>query len=321
MSERSALIVNPRSHRVATKGSVLEQVAARHAQFPLIRFEEVHQLSSDIDACLDAGANTLFVEGGDGTLVAVLTACLERRGQGKELPQIAVLPGGSTNLAYDILGFQGANPSSVEQHLNQNLPAGRDRGIRRHRALIIETSENATPLVGFLLSTGSLARAMLYTQQNLHDAQRGKLAIARAVLQFGLFPKETKLSDGEPVIHASRFLELSDPSGTDASDHAFSVFSTFEHLSLGLNPFWNRDEAPIGYTRAAWPIPRLRAGVAKLIMGRSGQSLEKHGLSSRGCEELTFTCDGPLVLDGEVLPLPSDRQFKVTASPELEFIQ
>ena len=99
------------------------------------------------------------------------------------------------------------------------------------------------------------------------------------------------------------------------------MFSTFEELSLRLSPFWGRGDSPIGFTQAAWPIKRLRLGIAKAVLGGAPRSLEKHGLTSEGCTEMTFRTNGPVMLDGEELPMPEDQTFKVTVSPDLEFIR
>jgi len=321
MSGAPVFVINPKSHKVSARGSVLAQAAVDFGDIPIIYYDGSNDLAAALDPHMSQRGNTLYIEGGDGTIVAALTASLENQANGNALPKFAILPGGSTNLAHKVLGLVDTDLASLNLRLADHGAEHPPLDTITHKALMVETSETKSPYVGVLLSTGSLSRAMLYTQQNLHDGRRGSVAIARAVLQLGLFPKATTFHDGLPVVRPSQFLNLTEHVDAAEPEQAFSIFSTFDKLSLGMRPFWNRGDAPIGFTKGAWPIQGLRTGVAKLAAGRTGKSLEKHGLSSKGCDEIEFRCDGPVVFDGEELPMPADQTFKVSASPDLEFIR
>lgn len=321
MTAQAILISNPKSHAVAVRGSVLAAIADKDSNLVHIEIDQINQLPNQIRKVLRSSEDTLFVEGGDGTVDAVITAALLATQVDHVLPKFAILPGGSTNLAYKIFGLKSATPTAVEKAVDRAMSSGQTIDVKRHRAMLIATSDTEDPLVGFLLSTGSVARAMIYTQENLHDDRRGILSVGKALLQFGLSPEKAMHSDGEPVIRASKFVQHGRDAGGNNAVHAFSLLSTFERLSLRLQPFWNRGDHSIGFTRANWPIKNLRRGVMKLAAGRPGETLERHGLESYGCEAMSFECDGPVVLDGELLPIPSDQMFHITTSPDLEFVQ
>ena len=321
MTQSPVFVINPKSHKVNTSGSILTQVAVDYGDIPIVYFDGRTPLSETLSPLLRQGRDTIYVEGGDGTVLAALTTCFAERSSGVPLPQMAILPGGSTNLAHEILGLNLVDTDSLRHRLGQQNSHVVKADIEAHSALLVETSETQTPYVGFLLSTGSLARLMLYTQMNLHGKTRGSVSIARAIMQLSLFPHSTRYSDGLPLMRASNFANLTENAQGISSEQAFSMFSTFRKLSLGLSPFWGRGDDPIGFTHATWPIQRLRWGIAKAVVTGAGQTLERHGLTSEGCSEMVFRTDGPVVLDGEELPMPEDRTFKITASPNLEFIR
>jgi hypothetical protein len=321
MTPTPIFVINPKSHKVDINGSTLSRVAIDYGDIPIVFFDGSTPLSDLILPLLLEGRDTIYVEGGDGTVLAALTACFEYYAAGHKLPQIAILPGGSTNLAYKKLGLHVAEVDALKRSLSRGQNQQQAHAIEIHNALLVETSETTTPLVGFLLSTGSLARLMLYTQQNLHGKTRGSVSIARAILQLGLFPQSTKYQDGLPVVRPSQFTEISPCGSSQTTEQAFSLFSTFRELSLGLSPFWARGDHPIGHTQAAWPIKRLRSGIAKAVLSKSSEGLARHGLTSRGCEDISFKCDGPVVFDGEELSIPADQTFKVSVSPPLEFLR
>lgn len=321
MSQSPVFVINPKSHKVNTSGSLLAQIAVDYGDIPIVYFDGETPLDVTLAPLLREGRDTVYVEGGDGTVLAALSTCFAERANGLPLPQLAILPGGSTNLAHEVLGLNSLDPDSLRRRLGERNENADASPVESHPALLVETSETTTPYVGFLLSTGSLARMMLYTQTNLHGKTRGAVSIARAILQLLLFPHSTRYADGRPVLRGDDFEILSDGESEIQSEQAFTMFSTFRKLSLGLSPFWARGDAPIGVTSAEWPIRQLRWGIAKAVMTGGGPSLERHGLRSKGCSEMVFRADGPVILDGEELPMPNDRTFRVSASPNLEFIR
>lgn len=321
MTQSPVFIINPKSHKVNMQGSVLTRIAVDYGDIPIVYFDGQTPLDDTLSPLLREGRDTIYVEGGDGTVLAALTTCFAERSTDRPLPRLAILPGGSTNLAHELLGLKRVDADSLKRRLDQRNQQTIAPEIAIHKAILVETSATKSPYVGFLLSTGSLARLMLYTQNNLHGKTRGIVSIARAILQLAMFPRSTKSSDGQPLVRASEFARISGDACAPTEQQAFSMFSTFEKLSLRLSPFWGRGEAPIGFTHAAWPIPRLRMGIAKAVLGGAPRSLEQHGLTSEGCSEMTFQTDGPVMLDGEDLPMPTDQTFKVSVSPDLEFIR
>ncbi|MEL7110762.1 MAG: diacylglycerol kinase family protein [Pseudomonadota bacterium] len=317
MTQNPVFVVNPKSHRVNTSGSVLSKIAVDYGDIPVVYFDGSTSLSETLTPLLLQGKDTIYAEGGDGTVVAALTSSIEALSQGGKLPQIGILPGGSTNLTYHQLGLKTIDPESLKRIIN----TGKAERIATHQALLVRTSEMSTPNVGFLLSTGSLARLMIYTQENLHGRTRGAVSIIRAILQLVLFARSTKFSDGLPVVRASQFSTCAKSTARTSIDETFSVFSTFRELSLGLSPFWGRGDHQIGHTQAVWPIRQMRLGILKALFRGAGENLIPHGLTSRGCSGITFRSNGPVMLDGEDLPMPRDGTFEVSVSPELEFIR
>lgn len=321
MTQSPVFIINPKSHRVNMHGSVLTRIAVDYGDIPIVYFDGEKPLEDTLSSLLHEGRDTIYVEGGDGTVLAALTTCFAERAETQPLPRLAILPGGSTNLTHEVLGLKDVDAEALKQRLDQRHQEIVSPEIATHKALLVETSETKWPYVGFLLSTGSLARLMLYTQNNLHGKTRGAVSIARAIMQLTVFPRSTKSEDGRPLVRPSKFERLDEDADATAQSQAFSILSTFEELSLRLSPFWGRGDAPIGFTHAAWPIKRLRLGIAKAVLGGAPRSLEKHGLTSEGCSGMTFRTDGPVMLDGEELPMPKDQTFKVSISPDLEFIR
>lgn len=314
------LITNPRSHWVSRNGSRLKAIAAALPEAVLLIAEDVSDLTGAISAEIEKGQNVFLIEGGDGTVQAVLTTCVTHRQFDPAVFLFGILPGGSTNLAYRLFGINRIDRTALEARVRALINNGQNTAIHTQRALRLSSPEQGRTLVGFLLSTGSLARTMLFTQRHMHSARRrGVLSVIKTIAQLAARPRSTRDEDGEPIIRPSEFTV--ENTGGVTSRRAFTVFSTLDRLSLEINPFWNRGEHPIAQTYSEWPIRSLRIGILKLVTGLAGQRLEKHGLASAGLSELRFRCDGPMVLDGEQVSGPPRDTFHLKATPELRFLR
>lgn len=310
MTGGTGLIVNPRSHRVARHGPVLQDTVAEMPGGRVFVLHDFATLEREVAAMARAGVRRIFIEGGDGTLMAVLSACVAPGAGFDRMPAIGVLPGGSTNLGYKILGYGGKGRA-----LAARVRAGEGRE-EAHRALRVERDGRA-PLLGFLLSTGALARAMLYVQREFHGpGRRGSLAVAAAILRFVAAPGHYLDRDGLPVLRASDLRADLGGGSRVAGAHAFSLMTPLPRLSLGLKPFWGTGPGGIAVTHAAWPQPHFRRTLLRALAARGGP-----GLSSWRTDAVEICHDGPVMLDGEVLDLGPGARARITLTEPLRFLR
>lgn len=316
MSVRLGLIVNPRSHRVARQGAVLAALRDAAAGARCLELIDFAALDDEVAAMAAAGVTRIVVEGGDGTLLAVLSAALAPGAGFARPPEFGVLAGGSTNLAARVLGLRAKTPAALARRLAE--PAG--AAMVAQRALAVSAPGLARPAVGFLLSTGSLARAMAYTQRAFHGAgRRGSMAVAGAILRFLAAPEGYRDDDGAPVLRPSRLRAEGGGQHLDG-DHAFSLMTPLARLSLGLAPFWGEAEGPIAMTHAGWPIRGFRRAVLGALTGGSGASLAARGLTSFRGARFEIDHDGPVMIDGELMPAGAGR-LNVTTTPPMTFLR
>lgn len=322
MTRQIGLVVNPRSHAVATRGSLLEAAALDLPDACFLRLDDFADLVPCARQMAERGVRMIFVEGGDGTLLAVLSACLDPAAGFTTLPDFAILPGGSTNLAADIFGFRGRTPGEITRRI-ETLANGVDAPERaHHRALRVTGIALPRPAIGFVLSTGSLARAMLYAQREFHGAgRRGARAVAGAVWRFLLAPGRYRDTDGAPVLRGSDLGAVLDGRQRADGVHAFSLMTTLPRLSLGLRPFWGGGAGAIAMTHAAWPIRGLRWAMVKIVLGLTGPGLARHGLHSFRADRIALHHAGPTVIDGEFLPPAPDHLLEVSVTDPISFLR
>lgn len=321
MSAPVGLVFNPRSHTVKRKGSLLEGAAPGIPGAHLVRVEDFSRLGEQMAALAKAGAKQVFVEGGDGTLQAVLTACCALQAKFHGLPEFAILPGGSTNLAYKVCGLRLHEPDQIAHYIARLRRDSASVDRVHQPALRIESAALATPAIGMLMSTGSLARLMLYAQREfLGDGDRGSRAVGDAAMRFLLSPESYLDEDGEPLLRGTPLLASCSEFRLQGA-HAMSLMTTLPSLSLRLRPFWGEGSAPIAVTHASWPIQGLRTAFLKIIAGWTGPQMVRHGLTSYRTDGVEITYRGAVVLDGELLPAPPDGRIRIGVSQPISFFR
>jgi len=318
---RIGLIVNHRSHAVAKRGAMLEAAALELPEARFLMLDDFAGLTGHIRKMAKNGVEKIFIEGGDGTLLAVLSACLAPEAGFKTLPEFAILPGGSTNLAAHSFGFRGKSAGEVTRRIaalaNEVDPPRRET----HRALRIESAALPSPAIGFVLSTGTLARAMLYAQREFHgEGARGSRTILKAIGQFLIAPQKYHDTDGAPLLRASD-LSVKGAGVALEGPHALVLMSSLPQLSLGLKPFWGAGAGGIALTHAAWPIKGFRRAMAKVMLHLSGPRLAAHGMTSYRGDGFVLTHADPIVIDGEPIPRAEDGRLTVSITEPLVFLR
>jgi diacylglycerol kinase family enzyme len=178
--------------------------------------------------------DVLAVNGGDGTLHRVLTFAVDAFGE--DLPEIAILPGGTMNIAAHSTGWLG-KPIEGLQAVLDHLDSPERRTLVRRRTWTLRVDER---WIGFLWGNGLIARFLeVYEEVDDPTAARAAAILARgagSALINGPFVKRlTRRWEGEleidGVVHA-RNSWLAVAAGT------------VEQIGLGFKPFRFVDDHP-----------------------------------------------------------------------------
>lgn len=320
----AALVVNQRSHLVSRKGSRLEVLASRDPSLPLVQFEASPAFDEAIGNLLRDGRDTFLIEGGDGTVLAVLTACYAFDPDCLSRLKFGILAGGSTNLAHERLGLRKTSLDDLARlAAAARGPDDQPAGVTRQSALIVEGGGLPRPQVGFLLSSGALALAMEHVQQHMFGAgQRGPMAIASSLVKLAARPHHYLAEDGQPLLRPSRLSAGERHSQLPDGEHGFLLASTLDRLSLGLSPFWGDDgNGGLNVTYAPWPLAGLRRALLRVASGWGLPALQGRGYRSFASSSLNFTVDSPLMLDGELLALDRPASVRVKTTEDIQWLR
>lgn len=244
----------------------------------------------------------LAVNGGDGTVQAVLTALEEVApsvtAAGGRIPPLAVLPAGSTNMSAHDLGCGGRLADRLAA-----LLALRDRPpsawTLEHRAPLRVTDARGRARSGFFFGAGTIVRGIRYWHEALaHGGGAGEWGAGAALARvaWGIARRQPPFADALSVRLAL------DDGAPEPRDLSFLLVTGMRRLFLGIRPFWGPGEGPLACT---WVDHRPKGFVRHLpalLRGRGEALAEPDGYHGRRPAQVKLELEEAWVIDGEIFP-------------------
>jgi len=265
-----------------------------------------------VDELLARRVGLLVINGGDGTLHATLTALL--RAAPAQLPMVAVLSGGTTNMNALDVGLSGY-PERTVARLLQWAAAPRPTAIRWRPLLAVRPGEQPTEY-GMFLGAGAIVQGIHYCRERIHtlgirDSLAPGVTTLRALL--GIVRREARFTSAETI---SVGLDGEPP---DSADWWLFLVSTLERLFLSLRPYWGQGEGPLHYSAVRAGAHRPLTTLPGLLYGRVGGASAERGYHSHHLRSLHFWSEGQFALDGEFFS--ARHGVAVSATQPLAFVR
>lgn len=280
------------------------------------RAPELPELPALIDEVLATRPPLLVVDGGDGTVQAVVTELL-RRLPPDQLPPLAVLPSGSTNMTARDLG-SGTHWNTAARSLLALRDAEPEAwAITRRAALRIARDDTEAVDHGFFLGTGSIVRGIEFWHEEMAKGGRlgewgAGLALARAA--WGIWRRQPPFADPARyrlVVDGDRRLE---------GAALFLLVTTMRELFLGIRPFWGDDSGPLACTLVSDEPRRFLPRVPGLLRGDASVGLTpEEGYESLRGGQIELEVGERYAIDGELLP--ACGQLRIDATQPLRFVR
>lgn len=255
----------------------------------------------------------LAVNGGDGTLQAVLTDLLGR--DGLEVPPLFAVPGGSTNMSAQDLGSGPSLRAALHAFLSL-----RDRPVATwpvEQRPVLEVRDGDDRLhAGLFFGVGTIVRGAEFWKRELGAARRaGEWAagVAFARGAWGILRRQPPFADGTR-------LQLAFDADGEGSEVRVSLLlvTVMRRLFLGMTPFWGGGAGALGCTWLDDPPRRMLRRLPALLRGRGERLRADEGYHSRRCDAVDIGLDESWLLDGELHP--GGATLRLRASRPLPFI-
>jgi hypothetical protein len=315
---RIGLISNPKSQQNRRGLSIIE-VAAKGAG---IEHRVLGDMAELLPALQDLAANNielLVVNGGDGTLQAVLTAVLEDR-PFASLPLLAVLPRGMTNMsAYDV-GLKGKPDRSLTRLADLWPSRSPSQGIVSRNVLRIENIPNSPVQRGMFFGAGGITRAIEYCKSKVHPWRIGA-DWASGLTLMGLLAS-WMLHGGRSEVVTGQTIHVSLDNAAESSEELLlALATTLDSLVMKSKPFWHQKGEPLRYTAITYPPKRLLRSARKVLYGGNERDLPATCYKSRGAHSIRLRFKGYFTLDGQMFDAPADGPLVVSAPDRVDFMR
>jgi len=318
---RLVVISNRKSAR--SSGS-LDRVTAVLAAYPgevLHRvIDNIAEIPEVLEAFVAFDPDVLVINGGDGTIQAVLTQSSRTKPFG-ELPPILVLPGGKTNLVAEDLGAFKL-PAEVLESFLPMLEAGTWRQCLTARPLIrLRLSPGAEPIYGAFFGTAAVVRGLEFVRRNIHPLNLPNWLthfIAIATLSgVGLF-----YPNGRKSPMRSDFASFSiDDKVKDSGRFSLIIATTLNRLLLGLKPFpQSQGGSALKVTTVQYSYGAIARGMISVIT-RSIDRKVPNGIVAREAQRVSLKLDCPVTLDGEFFWPAPEEPVELSVTRAVSFLQ
>jgi hypothetical protein len=305
---------NRRGNRLASMLDELRLSGIAHAEADCL-----DGLIASTQRLLADGVELMVVNGGDGTVQAVLTGIF-RAPHSADVPVVAVLPGGTTNTTARNVGF-GARADLALHELVEAAAGGRLPGkIHRHHVLKVERSSASEPLYAMFFGAGAVYHGIRFAKD--HVESRGLRGELGAGITLAVFLGRIITGQGGklfPPLHARAVID----GGEVLSDELLGILtSTMERQFLGIRPYWGREPGPIHYSALSYSARSPVRAALSVMRGKPNRFVRLElGYRSHNASCIELQIDSGFTLDGELFAGGEGTSLRLTAEQSALFLR
>lgn len=257
----------------------------------------------------------LIIIAGDGTVQAALSYYLNISKEHK-IPNVLILPGGTTNMTASDMGISGFDVS-LKKTIDVFTDNLQTRQIKKS-LLKIETQDKPA-MYGFFFGAGIIASGVKYFNKHVKKSGlTGEIISIAAIVPFIfkllLAPGNNKLGQA--------MLEI-ETDGVKKKSMCTVVFfaTTLDRLLYGLRPYWGNTNKPIHVTFIKAQANRFWRSLISIIFNRGHYLNESDGYNSFNNHKISMRLNSSYIIDGEIFNSENhDIQLNLSATEPVTFI-
>ena len=247
--------------------------------------------------------NLLAVNGGDGTVQAVLTGLFHHQ-PFRAMPVLAVLQSGTTSMTARDVGFSGSRVKSLRDLFKWAATGDGEPKVIQRPVLQVQAPGHQSHY-GMFFGASAIYQGIQYFHRNVNTkGLRGELGPGITILRF-LWSAARRRSGFIPPVPVSVTVDENPPQKFDS----FVVLvSTLERLFLGIYPYWGNESGPLHYTAIRAHPRHLLPALPSILRGRKGKfGTTENGFYSHNAHEIKLHLNSGFTLDGQ-LYTPVNRE-------------
>jgi hypothetical protein len=319
---RIALLSNPRSTGNIAQLPRIRAYCAEHPDVFHYEVEHASQIGEAIKSIARVRPKVLAINGGDGTVQAVLTELTNGGHFGDAPPPVAVLPSGKTNLIALDLGARGDPIEALERLISlARSDELASNTVARELIALRQSGAEDRPVIGMFLGGAGLADTMLYCRDKIYPLGLPN-GLAHGITAFALLMKlvlRVKASflppDPQPLN-----VSLSEQGNRISGRFSLLAVTTLEKLLLSSELAGRRSRSLKLLAVEERPLSILR-GLAASVLGKLGRKAVR-GVHFEEADEITIEGDNShVILDGETFRADRGSPINLSLAQPLSFVR
>jgi diacylglycerol kinase (ATP) len=296
-------ISNPRSGK--NKRGGFEVFKKTLQNYPGIKHVVTHNetnLLDVLDECQQKNTQVLIVNGGDGTLLQVLTY-LKKQSNLVYIPRLVLLQAGTTSMAFGDVGCKGRLKDVFERVIKYSQ--GNTDCLTETLTPVLQMTlpEKNITVCGMFFGAGAIYNGILYCRQKIHTkGVRGELGPSMAMIRY-IFDW---LTSNKMTTSTQASIDIDDAL-TITGEFTIITATTLNRLLMGVYPFWGRGRSSdnISLTLIKKNAPKATQALIKILRGKD-PAVEMDADYYRSVCPLTtsIVIDDGFTLDGELFGEP-----------------
>lgn len=320
---RIALLSNPKSTGNLAQLPRIRAYCADHPDVFHYEVEHASQVGEALRVIARVRPKVLVINGGDGTVQAALTELHNGGYFEDELPPVAVLPSGKTNLIALDLGSHG-DPVIALERLIEIAQGDLTPYVVARELIALRHGPDGedNPVIGMFMGGAGLADTMIYCRDKIYplglpNSLAHVLTAMALLVRMFLKAKASFLPpDPEPLSLSVREKE----SGTISGRFSFLAVTTLDKLLLSSDVASERKGALKLVAVEERPVSLIRAFAASL--GGKLYGLSVRGVHFQEADEITIESDNSsVILDGETFRAERGNPIRLRPAQPLAFVK
>ena len=294
---RIAVLSNPTSHSNKAAMPVVRELMHTRSDVIHHEIQSIAEVPDRLHEWADENLDLLVVNGGDGTIQAVMTDIIHHDPFHKQMP-LAVVPGGKTNMFAMDLGGKG-KPQEIMHRILTIADAGDfSSRVIDHPLVGLKRTPDSQTIYGTFFGTAAVVRGIEYCRAKVYPLGLPNIVshVAACSIIIG-GSLTTKHGPDSPFRPEDISITLDDADRTSGRYFLITVTS-LGRLVLGMRPFSSQGEGQLHFLSVDYSPGTIFKASAKAFLARP-KEFACSGTVSRNVSKVSLELDCPVTLDGE----------------------
>jgi hypothetical protein len=314
MTQPLAIITNCKSTRNLRGDAWIEPLLTNEKHVAHFKVVDVGEIPGVLGHCAAMGAETIVVNGGDGTAGLVFAGLLNHNVY-RRLPALALLPAGKTNMTAAGWSMTGKPEDALRALLECRRDARLSEYAVERPVLCVYRGGTHLPLYGAFFGAAEMVDGILFCRRHIYPLNMPNAISHTAAIGILLWRSMLARRGGGNI-------EVCDDDGLAEAGSFFAmVVTALDQLLFGVRLMPDgrgKSSAPLTYVSLRPGVfPMLRA-MGSLVSREVGPG---PGRTMRITERLALNFTGTYTLDGELYETRASETLTLDGSKRLPFIQ